>query len=139
MSRNPSDLIAVWPPELRAELEANRYRGCVGQVLLSESERVRVWSLRLKPGERVGFHRHVLDYFWTVLTDGHGRSHYEDGRTADRLYNAGDTQHLRYGKGEYLLHDLENIGENELIFTTVEFLDSANSPLPVPNSARRVS
>ena len=35
-------------------------------TLVSESDRVRVWTIRLKPGERIGFHRHVLDYFWTA-------------------------------------------------------------------------
>jgi hypothetical protein len=34
-----------------------------------------------------------------------------------------------YGRGEYKIHDLENIGDSDLWFTTVEFLDSANEPL----------
>ena len=42
---------------------------------------------------------------------------------------AGETKHHVYGPGEYKVHDLENIGPAELIFTTVEFLDSANPPL----------
>ncbi len=137
MTQGVANPIALWPKALQEEMEANRFHACVGQVLLSELERVRVWSLRLKPGERVGFHRHVLDYFWTILTDGRGRSHYDDGRTVDTSYKAGDTKHLSYGKGEYLLHDLENIGDTEMIFTTVEFLQSANAPLPVPDSVRR--
>ena len=29
-----------------------------------------------------------------------------------------------------------NIGTTELVFTTVEFLDSANEALPVPDSVR---
>jgi hypothetical protein len=44
---------------------------------------------------------------------------------------AGQTSHLTYGPGEFKVHDLENIGDTELIFTTVEFLDSANPPLPL--------
>jgi beta-alanine degradation protein BauB len=34
------------------------------------------------------------------------------------------------------VHDLENIGDGELIFCTVEFLDSANKPLPIPDKVR---
>jgi hypothetical protein len=34
----------------------------------------RVWIIRLAPGERVGFHRHALDYFWTCVTGGFIRS-----------------------------------------------------------------
>ena len=38
--------------------------------------------------------------------------------------------------GEYKVHDLENIGEKDLVFMTVEFLNSANKPLPLPQSVR---
>ncbi len=72
-----------WPEALRRELEANRLNGAVGRQLVSESERVRVWSLTLQPGERIGFHRHVLDCFWTMLTDGKALSRYGDGRRAE--------------------------------------------------------
>ena len=127
----------AWPAWRQAELAANRFNGAVGQVLVSESDRVRVWSLKLEPGQRVGFHRHVLDYFWTVLSDGKAVSHYGDGTAAEASYKAGDTRHLNFATGEYMLHDLENIGATTLMFTTVEFLDSANRPLPVPASVRR--
>ena len=65
-----------WPAEIQAEFEREKQNpnGCVGQRLLSENERVRVWEIRLKPGQRFGFHRHVLDYFWSVLTDGKARA-----------------------------------------------------------------
>ena len=38
--------------------------------------------------------------------------------------------------GHYKVHDLENIGTSDLNFITVEFLDSANKPLPVPAKVR---
>ncbi|MFG1400047.1 cupin domain-containing protein [Roseixanthobacter pseudopolyaromaticivorans] len=126
-----------WPEAIRDELGTNTLNGCVGQILVSESERVRVWSLRLTPGERVPFHRHVLDYFWTVLTEGRARSHFGDGSTAEASYRAGDTKHMTYGAGEFMLHDLENIGSTNLIFTTVEFLDSSNPALPLPERIKR--
>ncbi len=31
-----------------------------------------------------------------------------------------------------MTHDLENVGTTELLFITVEFLDSENSPLQLP-------
>ena len=46
-------------------------------------------------------------------------------------YNAGETRHFTFAEGEYLLHDIENVGDTELVFTTVEHLDSANPPLTV--------
>jgi len=126
-------------PAWLSDVRDARTNGCVGQVLLSESDRVRVWSLQLAPGERMGCHCHVLDYFWTVLTDGTARSRYHDGRITETTYRAGDTRHMTYAAGEYLVHDLENIGDSVLIFTTVEFLNSANPPLPVPAHIRRAT
>jgi mannose-6-phosphate isomerase-like protein (cupin superfamily) len=119
----------LWPAALRNEFEAARHNGRVGSELLSESERVRVWHIMIAPGERLPVHRHVLDYFWTALTPGKSRSHYHDGRTVEAEYRPGDTQHYRFGPGEFMMHDLENSGDTVLAFTTVEFLDSANPPL----------
>jgi hypothetical protein len=128
----------VWPQWLVQEFEQERSKpnGCVGTELLSESDRVRVWTIRLKPGERVGFHRHVLDYFWSAITPGRGRQHLQDGSTVEHAYQAGETRHESYREGEFKVHDLENIGETELVFATVEFLNSANPPLPVPQAKR---
>jgi quercetin dioxygenase-like cupin family protein len=60
--------------------------------LLSETDHVRVWEIRLAPGERIGFHRHVLDYFWTAVTPGRARSHPEDGTIVEAVYSAGETR-----------------------------------------------
>ena len=35
-----------------------------------------------------------------------------------------------------MIHDLENTGTADIVFTTVEFLDSANEPLPLPGTVR---
>ena len=66
-----------WPADIAAELEreAKSPNPCVGSTLLSENERTRVWIIRLAPGERIGFHRHVLDYFWTSVSGGRARQH----------------------------------------------------------------
>lgn len=42
----------------------------VGTKLLFENERVRVWDLRLEPGQSTGLHRHGTDYFYAVIGDG---------------------------------------------------------------------
>ena len=128
----------VWPAEIKAEFEREnkQHNGCVGTELLSENERVRVWIIRLKPGERVGFHRHVLDYFWTSVTGGRGRQHLMDGTTVEHTYYPGETRHETYGPGQYKVHDLENLGDKEMIFNTIEFFDSVNKPLPIPDSVR---
>ena len=126
------DAVAAWPQWRRDELAANTANAHVGTKLVSETQRGRVWLLTLQPGERVGFHRHVLDYFWTVTSPGgRGRSHYGDGRVAEVEYAEGDTKHLTFAAGESMIHDLENIGDGPLSFVTVEFFDSPNQPLPL--------
>lgn len=119
-----------WPAALRAELAQNIGRnGQVGSRIVSQTERVRVWLIELHPGERLPFHTHVMDYFWTATTPGRARSRYADGQVAEVTYHIGLTQHYHFDAGQSMTHDLENIGEDVLCFTTVEFLDSANAPL----------
>jgi len=127
---------AAWPEGLREDMERNRMNGVVGSVLVSETDKVRIWHLHLPAGKRCAFHRHVLTYFWTCHSHGTARGYFEDGSTRDVTHFPGDTRHLTYGKGEYLLHCVENIGDTDLLFTTVEFKDSANAPLPVPDHVR---
>lgn len=106
--------------------------GMVGQRLLSETDAVRVWRIELAPGERVAFHTHVLNYFWTALSPGRSRSAMGDGRVVETAYETGTTRHFTYAKGEKMVHDLENIGDTVLAFTTVELkIGSANAPLPI--------
>ncbi len=128
-----------WPAALRQEFqhECERPNGCVGNELLSETDKVRVWTIRLKPGERIGFHRHVLNYFWTAVSGGRGRQHLMDGTTIEYSYHAGETRHEAYGAGEFKVHDLENLGDADMVFMTVEFIEgSANKPLPIPDTVR---
>jgi beta-alanine degradation protein BauB len=126
---------SAWPPAIAAEFEREKQNnnGCVGSTLLSENEKVRVWIIRLAPGERIGFHRHVLDYFWTAVSGGRGRQHIHDGTTVEYSYVPGETRHETYGLGEFKVHDLENLGDKEMVFMTIEFLNSANKPLTIPD------
>jgi len=134
-----SSVKSPWPQEIAAEFERekNNPNPCVGNALVSESDRVRVWTIRLKPGERIGFHRHVLDYFWTAVTGGRGRQHVHDGTTVEYTYAPGETRHETYGPGQFKVHDLENLGDKEMVFMTIEFLQSANKPMPLPAGVRQ--
>jgi beta-alanine degradation protein BauB len=130
---------SAWPQSISQELEreARAPNGCVGNSLVSETDRLRVWTIRLRPGERFGFHRHVLNYFWTSVSGGRGRQHLMDGTTVEYSYHPGETRHETYGPGEFKVHDLENIGDADMVFMTVESIDSsANKPLPIPQAAR---
>lgn len=120
-----------WTKALRHELRAGARNGRVGSRLVSETGTLRVWLIALEPGDRLPFHTHVNDYFWTTTAPGRARSRYADGRVAEMGYAEGDTKHFAFGPGESMTHDLENIGTTVLRFATVEFLGGANPPLPV--------
>lgn len=118
-----------WSDEIKEDFERNEYNGNVGTKLLHENDRVRVWEIRLEPGERLPAHRHVLDYFWTAVTPGHYLQRNRDGSTDQNPYDAGLTHFYTVEEDEFALHDLENIGDSDMVFTTVELKDSANDPL----------
>jgi beta-alanine degradation protein BauB len=132
----PPGSFDLWPDGLAAEMEVNRTSPLVGSTLVSETDRVRVWHLLIRAGTRCAFHRHVLDYFWTCHTHGRARGYYEDGSITESTHFPGDTRHMTYARDEYLLHAVANIGTTDLLFTTVEFKDSANTALPVPDAVR---
>jgi beta-alanine degradation protein BauB len=129
----PADLATRphWSPDLVAELRAAGGNGRVGSRLVSETEDLRVWLLTLQPGERLPFHTHVLDYFWTATSAGRARSRYADGRVEEPSYDLGTTRHFTFGAGQSMTHDLENIGDRVLSFTTVEHKRGPNTPLPL--------
>jgi beta-alanine degradation protein BauB len=127
---------AGWPEGLHDEMLANRDSGMVGSVLVSETDRVRVWHLTIPAGCRCAFHRHVNPYFWSCHTNGLSRNYHSDGRIVVAEHFAGQTRHFHYGPGDYMLHSVENIGDTDLVFTTVEFLDGTNPALDIPDSAR---
>jgi quercetin dioxygenase-like cupin family protein len=120
-----------WPQGLKDEFSGAWLNGRVGSTLVSETDDLRVWQLSLKPGERIGFHMHVLNYFWSAVTAGKSRSYKHDGTVSETEYKAGTTRHFKFGPGEFMIHDLANIGDTELVFVTVEHKNSANAPLAV--------
>lgn len=94
----------------------------IGTDLVLDTGAMRIWHLRLAPGETIAPHRHDRPYFWTVTTDGKGRSRFDDGRDVLVTYTSGDTGHFADLNAQTrFVHDLTNIGNTELVFVTVEF------------------
>ena len=96
----------------------------VGTTLWFENERLKVWELKLEPGERGPFHAHTHNYFWTVVEAGHGLQRLGDGSYWVTDYRVGDTSYLEHTPENALIHDLENVGATTLRFVTVELLDT---------------
>jgi len=104
------------------ELAAGRTNDRIGTSLQLETDEMRIWHFRLAPGERLPYHRHDRPYFWTILTDGQGRSRFDDGRVVDVVYKKGDTKYFHdLSPSKRFVHDLLNTGDDELVFVTVEF------------------
>jgi beta-alanine degradation protein BauB len=117
--------------EFAEELEAASSNLAVGSVIVFENEHVRVWDLTLNPGDRAPFHTHTQRYFWTCIADGVADQRTLDGVNRRRHYRNGDTLYTHHDENFHTVHDLENVGDTVLRFTTVELLD----PLPADTSS----
>jgi hypothetical protein len=109
--------------EFAAELETAEANLEVGTTVWFENDRVRVWEIRLEPGQRGPFHAHTRSYFWTVVEAGRGLQRLPDGSFSVREYRLGDTKFMDHSPSDPLIHDLENVGDTVLRFVTVELLD----------------
>jgi len=108
--------------EFAEELAVAPQNGQLGTSLWFEDDRIRVWEVRLEPGERGAFHVHDHPYFWTVIEPGRGLQRFSDGHFVVRDYALGETRHLVHSSDNRLIHDLENVGDTTLRFVTVSLL-----------------
>ena len=92
----------------------------IGTSLWFENDHVRVYEIRLDPGQRGPFHVHDATYFWTVVEPGRGLQRFDDGTLVVRDYAQGETKYLANSPDDPLVHDLENVGDSILRFVTVE-------------------
>ncbi|HEX2496636.1 MAG TPA: hypothetical protein VHK46_07350 [Gaiellaceae bacterium] len=95
----------------------------VGTNLLFENERIRVWDITLAPGERLPFHRHRTSYFYRCESGGRLRVRTLEGDEAEYESPADEVHFHEIGADDLVVHDLENVGETTVRFTTVELLD----------------
>jgi beta-alanine degradation protein BauB len=95
----------------------------VGTRLLFENERIRIWDITLEPGESLPLHRHRTTYFYRCEAGGRVRVSLPDG-TAEVYESPLDEVHFHeIGPEDLVVHDLANVGETTVRFTTVELLD----------------
>jgi hypothetical protein len=110
------------PAEFQEELASAPSNTAVGTSSLLQNASVRVWEVRLAPGERTPFHAHTTRYFWTCVDAGIGRQRDADGTMKLFRYHAGDTRYSEHTSDDPMVHDLENAGDTVLRFVTVELL-----------------
>ena len=83
----------------------------VGNRLLFENERVRVWDLRLEPGESTGLHRHETDYFYVAIGGGSLQGVAEDGTPKSIREMADGEVVFREIDGQEV-HEAINVGDS---------------------------
>lgn len=110
------------PASFAEELAAAPHNHELGTSLWFENDHVRVFEVRLEPGERGPFHVHDRTYFWTVVEAGRGLQRFADGTSITRDYALAETRYLEQSQDDRLVHDLENVGTTTLRFVTVELL-----------------
>lgn len=123
--------------ELRQEARRNSKNGCVGREMVLENARVRIWRTVLEPGERMAYHTHTLDFIWIAISDCNLVFHDRDGASNTVEFGMGEVVYKRVpGKAE-LVRAVCNIGLDPAQFEVVEFLESGNSALPIPEHVRK--
>ncbi len=94
----------------------------VGTQLLFENERVRVWDLRLAPGESTGLHRHEHDYLYVVIGD--GRLQAADAEGSRRPASDMKDGDVRFSQVEgEAVHEAFNVGDGPWRNVIVELKD----------------
>lgn len=111
-----------WTPKLKETLQENTNNTTVGEHLLLETNKFKVWSIHLPVGQSLPFHKHNKPYLYTIKNEGKSRSFYADGKVTETTYQKDDINYVNdLSEDNYFIHNLENIGDTPLIFTTVEF------------------
>ena len=96
----------------------------VATTLVFENELIRVWEMRLEPGQRQPFHCHRTPYFWICHERGRGIQRFQDGRLLHVEFDRNDVDFLDDERLETeRIHDFENAGDTPARFTTFELLD----------------
>jgi hypothetical protein len=96
----------------------------IGQSLIFENRRVRIWEMTLEPGESWGPHEHEHDYVVVVVEgdrvalDEHRSSSGDAPRYVEADVRAGQTVFLARGGGETAI----NIGRNRYRDIQIELL-----------------
>ena len=111
-----------WTDAKLQALENAKSNVKVGGKIVFENDEFLVWSIHLPQGETVPFHKHCKRYFWTALSAGKSKSYHNDGSISETEYEQGDTKYFDdLNEDNLFIHNLENIGDTTLVFTTVEF------------------
>jgi hypothetical protein len=117
---NPAGNFDPWEPSKLNELKNQRFPESLGQKLLFENEKVLLWELDLVPGQRHPFRKISRNHSWVTQSEGLAISRCCTGKISMLRFKNGDSTFFGLN-GEVAIHDLENIGESNLLIHITEF------------------
>jgi len=120
---NPVGNFDPWEQEKIDELLHQEIKESLSNRLVFENEAIKLWDLRLLPGERLNFRRHNTNYGWVCTTGGLVITRYGNGKIDMVKLNPGDTEYFE-NRGKNYVNDLENIGEDTLVINILEYKES---------------
>ena len=120
---NPAGNFDPWEQEKIDELLHQEIKESLSNKLVFENEMIKLWDLRLFPGERLNFRKHNTNYGWVCTTGGLVITRYGNGKIDMVKLNPGDTEYFE-NRGKNYVNDLENIGEDTLVINILEYKES---------------
>ncbi|MDF0705848.1 hypothetical protein [Flagellimonas okinawensis] len=117
---NPTGNFDPWEQERIDELLHQEIKNSLSDRLVFENDGIKLWDLRLLPGERLSFRRHNVNYGWVCTTGGLLITRYGNGKIDMIKLNQGDTEYFE-NKGKNYVNDLENIGEDTVVINILEY------------------
>lgn len=104
-----------------SESKTTRQLGPIGDKVLFENDQVRVWSVKLAPGQRQPWHQHHLPYLIVPMTRGKNIMTFDDGRERETNENPGEVLWREPG----IPHELLNISDWEYRNVLIEIKTAA--------------
>ena len=113
----------------------------IGTEILFENNAVRVWDMRLAPGESSGVHSHEKDYLFVYVTpDSTMEVHLSNGDVLSESSDDGAVKYFVVGRhpNATATHELRNVGSTPHRQIIVELLEpsKAESSLPPSDNGR---
>ncbi|WP_298790016.1 hypothetical protein [uncultured Allomuricauda sp.] len=122
---NPAGNFDPWEPKMIDELLHQEIKDSLGERLVFENETVKLWDIRLEPGERIPFRKHNANYNWVCVTGGLALTRHGNGKISMVKLEPGETEYWEF-EGKNYTNDLENIGDRTIAINVLEYKESSD-------------
>lgn len=120
---NPVGNFDPWDQKMIEELFHQEISPSLGRQLVFENENIKLWDIRLLPGERMPFRKHMTNFSWVCITGGLTLTRSGNGKISMVKINPGDSEYCEF-EGKNHIYDLENIGESPVLINILEYKNS---------------